>query len=378
MDPSGETPATHRRSRWPAVALIASSTLCVPGCFGPFVSRTSKTAAERPARGKGPDLSGIIKVDSPREHFDPELISPGSGVETWVVHTRACEEAAGSNPWPNLAVGRLDESGGPLHGTDPEALLERMAGRPTVILVHGNAYTYRESTKEAIEIRAKLEAIGGFAPDSLFVIFDWPSERIDRDFVVDLNEKARRARIAGYHLARVLQAAPPQSRICLMGQSDGGRIVLSTTHLLSGAEIRPFLREPSLQLSNGRRDLRIRCIALDSASAHHWLNPGERLEHTLPTCEALLNLPNRCDYALSVYVFGRYTGIKGALGSVGLTHSDRKRIGPLMSKVEEIDHHHQSKFKHTTFPEALTYPDVAPRIAAYTSWGDIQAGKVTR
>lgn len=376
MHPVGHIFATRGRAVRLAVGAFAACS--VLGCLGPFVSRTPKGEAERPARGKGPDLSGVINVDSPRSQPAPELVSPGSGVETWVVHTRACEEVAGSNPWPCLTVGRLDEQGGPLHGEEPEALLGRMAGRPIVILIHGNGYLYRAAVKEAIQVRSQLEALGGFAPDSLFIVFDWPSERVDRDLVVDLNEKTRRSRITSYHLARFLQAAPPGARICLMGQSDGGRVVLSTAHLLSGAELSPFLREAGLQLTGGRRDLRIRCIALDAAAGHDWLNPGRRFDQALPTCEAFLNLPNRGDYALSVYVFGAYTGLQGAIGRVGLTHADRKRIGPLMDKVEEIDHHRESGAKHTLFTEALTYPEIAPRIAAYTSWGDIRPGRVVQ
>ncbi len=367
--------ATHCRSAALAVALVGAC--CGLGCVGPFVARPPRIEIDPPARGTGPDLSGVVTVDSPRDQIDPELQSPGTAIETWLVHTRASESVAGSNPWPSLTVARVDEQGGPLHGAEPEALLDRMEGRPIVILIHGNGYTYRASLKEAIAIREQLETIGGLVPESLFIIFDWPSERIDRDLIGDLNEKNRRTQIAGYHLARFLQAAPPGSRICLMGQSDGGRVVLTTTHLLSGAELARFLREPAMQLATGRLDLRIRCVILDAAAGHDWLNPGRRLDQALPTCEALLNLPNRCDYVLSVYVFGVYTGLRGAIGRVGLTHTDRNRLGPLMSKVEQIDHHRESGLKHTLFTEALQYPEVGPRIAAYTSWGDIERGRVT-
>ena len=62
-----------------------------------------------------------------------------------------------------------------------------------------------------------------------------------------------------------------------MGQSNGGRIVLTTTHLLSGGSLRPFWSEPEVQLTSGRPDLRLRAVLLDAAAGHHWLNPGERL-----------------------------------------------------------------------------------------------------
>jgi esterase/lipase superfamily enzyme len=133
----------------------------------------------------------------------------------------------------------------------------------------------------------------------VFVVFDWPSERVLPNLILDLNEKARRSRVASYHLARFLQTAPSGSRICLLGQSDGGRIVLTTLHLLSGAPLAAFWSEPEVQLSSGRTDLRLRAVVLDAAAGHHWLNPGERLHQALPVCESLLNLRNCGDYALA-------------------------------------------------------------------------------
>jgi hypothetical protein len=315
-----------------------------------------------------------VIVDSPRADDDFGVASPPSAIETWIVHTRACDQTMGSNPWPSIAVARLDESGWPLHGSEPEALLGRMAGRPSVILIHGNGYTYRESTGEALQVRAQLEALGGLTPETLFIVFDWPSERIRPLLEVDLNEKARRSRVAGYHLARFLQASPPNSVICLMGQSDGGRVALGTMHLLSGAELPRFLNEPAGQLTSGRGDLRLRGVILEAAVGHTWLNPGDRLGSALPTCEALLNLRNSGDYALAVFILGAYTGLHPALGMVGLSSHDLKKLGPLKDRVEEINHHSLSGRDHTLFTRALTYPVVAQRIAAYTSWADVSDG----
>ncbi|WP_406698163.1 alpha/beta hydrolase [Singulisphaera sp. Ch08] len=313
----------------------------------------------------------LIIVDSPRTDVDSDLVSGGSAIETWVVHTRACEQTMGVNPWPSITVGKLDENGGPLGGSTPEDLFTRMAGRPSVFLIHGNGYEYRAAIKEAIEVRAQLEALGGFDPETVFVVFDWPSERVRPDLVVDLNEKARRSQIAGYHLSRFLQAAPAGSRICFMGQSDGGRITLTTMHLLSGAALPAFLREPAAQLSSGRPDLRLRAVILEAAAEHDWLNPGNRLHQALPMCEALLNLRNSGDYALAFYSLGQYTGIGSAIGRVGIRPRDLKKLGPLAERVEEINHHSQSGLSHTLFPRVLEYPDVAPRIASYTSWNDL-------
>jgi Alpha/beta hydrolase of unknown function (DUF900) len=339
------------------IALIAIGGLT--GCVSPG----------EPSPVRGPAI-----IASPQPDPDFPIVSPASAVETWIVHTRGCEQEMGSNPWPSLTVARLDQKGGPLHGSEPEALLSQMASRPSVILIHGNGYTYKESTNEGVEIRAQLEALGGLPPETLFIIFDWPSEQLRRSIEVDLNEKAKRSRIGGYHLARFLQAAPANATVCLMGQSDGGRVALTTLHLLSGAGLRPFLNEPGAQLTSARTDLRLRGVVLEAAVGHTWLDPGDRLGSALPNTEALLNLWNSGDYALAVYIFGSYTGLKPALGRVGLSPHDLKKLGPLKDRVEEINHHSLSRWDHTLFTQVLTYPGVAERIAAYTAWRDVSDG----
>ncbi len=313
----------------------------------------------------------VVILDSPRARDAQTGAQPLSTVETWVVHTRACEQKLGSNPWPGIAVGRLDELGGSLHGTDPESLISRISGRTTVFLIHGAGYSYREALAEAKKVRALLECAGGLPAESLFIIFDWPSERRNLDVIADLNEDSRRSPIASYHLARFLQATPPGSRICLMGQSDGGRIVLTTLHLLSGAVLPPFWAEPAVQLSSGRPDLHLRAVIVNAAAGHHWLNPNERLDGALSSCEALLNLYNSGDIVLAFYPFGVYTGLRPAIGLVGLRPSDLRRLGPMSARVEQYDLNRTQGIRHTTFAQAFESPGIAERIACYASWANI-------
>jgi Alpha/beta hydrolase of unknown function (DUF900) len=285
----------------------------------------STAFAQLPSRS-----GGAVIIEPPRGQDPTALVATPSSVETSIVHTRACEQKLGLDPWFTMTLGRLNESGGPLHDSDPETLLKRMEGRPSVFFIHGNGYTYRAAVKEAVRIRAVLEANGGLPSDTVFIIFDWPSERVLPDLDLDLNEKSRRSRVASYHLARFLQTVPAGSKICLLGQSDGGRIVLTTLHLLSGASLPAFWSEPQVQLSSSRQDLRLRGVVLDAAAGHHWLNPGERLDQALPTCESLLNLRNCGDYVLAAYALGVDTGIRPALGRVGLRAHDLKNLGPLV------------------------------------------------
>lgn len=345
------------------------------GCTAPAAHPEQTTPVV--IQSADPALSDIPRAGA--QILEPEAAGPGneatdpsSLVETWIVHTRACEQKMGSDPWASIAVARFDGPGLPLHGTPPEALFDRMAGRKSVFLIHGYGYSFQSATEEAVDVRAQLEAAGGLPPETLFIVFDWPSERELRDFYADLNEKSKRTRIASYHLARVLQEMPAGAQICLFGQSDGGRLALCTMHLLSGALLPPIFGEPSAQLSGGRPDLRLRCVSVNAAAGHHWLNPGQRLDGALPSCEALLNIYNPADAALAFFILGRFTGFRPPIGSVGLTSHDLKALGPDLSRrVEQINLHSRVGFSHTSFTQALGFSDVAERIARYTSFGDV-------
>ena len=79
------------------------------------------------------------------------------------------------------------------------------------------------------------------------IAFDWPSQRIYRNDTRDINEKGRRAFVAAYHLARFIQAFPPESRICVLGQSYGGRVVPSALHLMGGGGLNSQDHDPPVR-----------------------------------------------------------------------------------------------------------------------------------
>jgi hypothetical protein len=114
--------------------------------------------------------------------------------------------------------------------------------------------------------------------------------------------------------------------------------------------------------------LHIRAVTLEAATGHHWLNPNERLGQAMAVCEALLNLHNSGDLVLAVYPLGIYTGLRPAIGLVGLRPHDLKSLGPLAARVEQYDLHSTQGIRHTSFPQAFESPGIAERIACYNSW----------
>jgi hypothetical protein len=155
---------------------------------------------------------------------------------------------------------------------------------------------------EGLGIRRDLAAFSVIPPDALVVEFDWPSQLTYPNLIRDANEKARRAYVAGYHLARFLQRFPEASRISLVGHSHGALAALSALHLLGGGVLDDG-REATALASCGPR-LRLRAVVIAPACDRHWLAPRERLGQSLAASEGVLCLYNPLDPALITHPFG--------------------------------------------------------------------------
>jgi hypothetical protein len=201
-------------------------------------------------------------------------------------------------------------------------------------------------------------------PDTVVIAFDWPAQRVYRNDVRDVNEKGRRAFVAAYHLARFVQSFPLDSRICLLGQSFGGRVVPSALHLLGGGALNSQSHDPPVQLPSVRSDLQIRAIVVAGASDRTWLDPGQRLDRALHGCEGLLSLYNPRDEALRYYPLLRRSDHHHALGRLGLSNRDFARLGPLASRYAEVDVNEILGREHSLL-DAVANPQIARLMAPY-------------
>ncbi len=288
--------------------------------------------------------------------------------ETWMVDARLGDQPQARDVGASFSAAPIDETGRILAtSTDPRGLFARIAGRPIVVAVHGNNYTREEALKEGVRVRTQLASGAGWNADSVFLIMHWPSER-EGGLVRDLNEKTRQSQWIGYQFAQLLTQLPAHTRITLMGQSNGARIILSAVHLLRGETLEGYHGIPEFRLASSRPDLRVRLILLEAAVGHNWLGMGARLDGAVPASEAILNLYNRLDLALLAYPHGRYTGFRPALGRLGLTPHDRQRLGPLSGRVAQYELHAAFGSRHVLFPEALTVPEITQVVASYTRW----------
>lgn len=294
------------------------------------------------------------------DHFRPR---PERLEAFWYVSTRDCPQEMGSDPWAKLKVMRFDGRGDMVEHR-PEELFAQTVGRPVLIQVQGSLTTPDSAVGGMLWTHSWLQAHHCLTPDAVVVAFDWPSQRIYRNDYLDVNEKGRRAYVAAYHLARFLLAFPESSRVCLLGQSYGGRVVPGALHLLGGGALNSQARDPEVALPGTRPDLRLRGIIIAGASDRDWLDPGRRYDRALYAAEALLNLYNRKDESLIFYPALFRSSHHRALGRIGLTNRDFDRIGPLAARYEEHDIHDILGAEHSLL-DAVASPRIGRWIAPY-------------
>lgn len=326
-----------------------------PGAAGPGINQS----------GEAPFLGGALDPRSGwpfvfLDHFQPRM----NRVEKlWVVDTRDCAQEMGSDPWPCLRVWHFNEEG-VLERRDPNELLAQVAGQIALVQVQGSLTTPDVALGGMMWTRSWLEYNKVLLPESVVIAFDWPSQRVYQNDVKDINEKGRRAYIAGFHLARFLQGFPASSRVCLLGQSYGGRVVPSATHLLAGGCLNSQDHDEPVRLPGLRPDLQVRAVLIAGASDRQWLDPGKRLDRALIGCEALLNLYNRRDEALRFYPSLVRSDHHRAIGRVGLSNRDLERLGPLAARYAEFDVHEELGREHSLL-DAVANPKIARMIAPY-------------
>jgi hypothetical protein len=294
------------------------------------------------------------------DHFQPR---PERVEAFWIVSTRDCPQEMGTDPWPKLKVLHFNERG-ELEERRPEELFAQTVGRPVLIQVQGSLTTPDIALGGLMWTHTWLQGHRALPPDAVIIAFDWPSQRVYRNDVLDINEKGRRAYVAAFHLARFVLGFPESSRVCLLGQSYGGRVVPGALHLLGGGSLNSQSRDPKVCLPTTRPDLNLNGIIIAGASDRTWLDPGQRYDRTLAASGRFLNLYNRRDESLLLYPFLLRSDHHRALGRLGLSNRDFARLGPLVARYEEHDIHDILGVEHSLL-DAVANPQVGRWIAPY-------------
>lgn len=281
----------------------------------------------------------------------------------WYVSTRDVPQEMGSDPWAKLKVMHFDDHGDMVERS-PEELFAQTVGRPVLIQVQGSLTTPDMAVGGLMWTHSWLQLHHCLPPEAVVIAFDWPSQRVYRNGFLDVNEKGRRAYIAAYHLARFVLAFPASSRVCLLGQSYGGRVVPGALHLLGGGALNSQSHDPAVCLPTTRPDLDLRGIIIAAADDRDWLDPGKRFDRALHAVTRLLNLYNKKDESLLFYPALLRSNHHRALGRIGLTNRDLDRLGPLAARYEEHDVDDILGAEHSLL-DAVANPRIGRWIAPY-------------
>ena len=274
------------------------SRACRRAGVGPGRGASSTPGAAGPGISQSGDENFLDGALDPRtgwpfvflDHFQPR---PERVERFWVVQTRDCPQEMGSDPWPQLKVLHFDAKG-ELAEHDPAELFAQAAGRVVLVQVQGSlttpdialggllwTHSWLERNKALARRRGRRSPSTGRASGST-----GPTSATSTRRAAGPTSRPTTWRGSSW-------PSPPASRVCLLGQSYGGRVVPSALHLLGGGALNSQDHDPPVRLPGYRPDLHLRAVIIAGASDHDWLDPGQRLDRALHGCEAFLNLYNR-------------------------------------------------------------------------------------
>lgn len=202
----------------------------------------------------------------------------------------------------------------------------------TIFWIHGNRYTYADAAEQGMTIYRLLTRCATCATPVRFVIFSWPSERLDAGPLKDLRVKAARTDAQCFYLAWLIDRIGENVPISLAGYSYGARIATGSAHLLGGGRLNGWTLLERAHPS--RRPMRMALLA--PALDNHWLVPGHHHGQAMSQIERLTVLYNSCDAALKRYrfLYCRKSDAQ-ALGHTGVVGLNR--MGAYCDRITQID-----------------------------------------
>ena len=206
---------------------------------------------------------------------------------------------------------------------------------PTTFFPHGNRIDHCMAFTVGWKVYANLARQAPTAEPLRFVLWSWPSDRIQGGQVQDVRVKAARTNVGGYHMAWFLDQLDPQVRVNLIGYSFGARIVTGSLHLLGGGSIGQYTLTNRQHLDRTPLRAVLQAAALDN----DWLLPGRRHGQALSQLDQLLLINNSCDQVLRRYA--RLYGQRKNCGPQALGYTGFAGLGSLSAidraKVRQVD-----------------------------------------
>ncbi|MDB5340516.1 MAG: hypothetical protein JWN70_6135 [Planctomycetaceae bacterium] len=229
---------------------------------------------------------------------------------------------------------------------------------PVCILVHGSLVGWDQMLTDGHQTYEWLKKAQPNTPFRL-VLMTWPSERpLLLVAPVDFTLLGRRSAYNGFYLARVLSKMPTETSVSMIGHSHGARMVTSALHLTGGGDAYGYRLE-----TRATPWPRMRAMTAAAALDHNWLDPDERYGHALDNVESFVNLRNRNDFALRLYLL-QVPLSRESLGRVGFNARDQQLLGANYTKVRDVEVSPILGARHV-WPWFYSQPGLARTLAPY-------------
>lgn len=253
-----------------------------------LLAATDATSAETPADDHGKIFACGIRLQDEIELVnvrnvcgccDPVRLLEGIAVENYAV----CNESGGRK-W---------------QASDLQSVLNFNPSVPTVIFIHGNQISPSDAKFQGLDAYRRIILHGEKAPPIRFIIFSWPSAKID-GLLRDVRVKAARTGPAGYQLAWLIDQMPAETPISLAGFSFGARIITGGLHILAGGSLGGGM---CLKEHVHPNRLPMSVFMMASALHAHWLGDGQYHGLAMTQVSKMCLINNCKDRAMVYYDF---------------------------------------------------------------------------
>lgn len=270
--------------------------------------------------------------ENPEVGAFPASIGTCTQPDFFVLSIQPCpiETTFGQIPQGRFSAFRYCADGTYRHASLDEVIGSLRPAVPVCFFTHGGFVSWEFTLEESPKHYSSIVHMGGNRPLH-FIAVSWPSEiSIFPCPSVQLSHLERRAHATGQGLAQFLTMIPPENPVCLIGHSYGALVTSVALQAIS----RGVVADPVSSETGCRR--RMRAVFNAAAMDHHWLNPGEKLEHAVDRVECMLVFTNCADPAMQGYSLTDPL-LHHPLGQIGLTCIDRLKLGWQSKKIKEKD-----------------------------------------
>lgn len=285
--------------------------------------------------------------------------------ELWMVSARRAKVVAGE------AVG-LDYwryADGNWHKASLDELVAADTKIPTCFHVHGNRVSLCEANAGGWHYYTTLTAAGCRERGPLrWVIFTWPSDRINCGPRKDVQVKAVRAECYGFYLAWLVDRLSPDAQVSMLGYSFGTRLIGSSLHYLGGGSLR------GRKLSEVHVENRhVRTIMLGAALDNDHFSPGHAMQMAPTQIDRLLLGLNPSDPALKWYALLYQIKLRPRRGQQALGHMGVAGLScsALNGKVEQRNMQCAVGREHDTHGYHYLTPWFVERMRSYVYFDEM-------